>query len=111
MKNDAPEIAVRKSLKRAFDALQTKKSQASGCPEEGTTKRALDVQVGGGHYKDMPIQPVEFCQRNRLGFCESSAIKYLCRHGSKNGLEDLKKARHFIDLLIQLEHGEKSEWD
>lgn len=66
----------------------------------------LAVQVAGDHYKKMIIQPVEFCQKNKIGFCESSAIKYLCRHRSKNGIEDLKKARHFIDLLIQLEYGE-----
>lgn len=66
---------------------------------------ALKTQVGGRHYKDYPIQPVEFCQRNRIPFCEASAIKYLCRHRSKNGIEDLKKARHFIDLLIEIEYG------
>lgn len=68
------------------------------------TTKALDVQVGGGHYKDFPIQPVEFCQRNKLGFCESSVVKYVSRHKSKNGLQDLQKAKHFIDMLIELEY-------
>ncbi|MEN9885675.1 MAG: hypothetical protein RL758_253 [Pseudomonadota bacterium] len=67
----------------------------------------LDTQVGGSHYKNLAIQPVEFCQRNGLGFCESSAIKYLVRHRSKDGRKDLEKARHFIDLLIAMEYGEK----
>lgn len=67
-------------------------------------KSAFDIQEGGNHYKDMKIQVVEFCQRNELNFCESSAIKYLCRHRKKNGIEDLKKAKHFINLLIELEY-------
>lgn len=71
-------------------------------------KKATAVQVGGGHYKSMVIQPVEFCQKNRLPYCEANAIKYLCRHRDKNGLEDLKKAKHYIDLLIELEYGSKT---
>lgn len=63
----------------------------------------LDVQVGGGHYKSLAIQPVEYIHKNGIGFCEGSAIKYLTRWRSKGGIEDLKKARHFIDLLIELE--------
>lgn len=66
----------------------------------------LDKQVGGNHYKDMAIQPVEFIERNGLGFCVGNCIKYLCRHKRKNGKEDLLKAKHFIDLLIQLEYPE-----
>ena len=65
-------------------------------------KRALDQQVGGRHYKDLVIQPVEYCQRNGLGFCESSVVKYVTRYKSKAGVEDLRKARHFLDLLIEM---------
>ena len=65
---------------------------------------ALDMQVGGGHYKDMVIQPAEFNQRDKIPYCEANAIKYICRHRSKNGIEDLKKAKHYIDLLIQMEY-------
>ena len=64
---------------------------------------ALEQQEGGSHYKDLPIQPVEYCHRNGLGFCESSVIKYVTRWRSKNGIDDLRKARHFIDLLIEME--------
>jgi hypothetical protein len=65
--------------------------------------KALDVQVGGDHYKDYAIQPVEFIHKNKIGFCEGNAIKYLCRWREKGGLEDLKKARHYVDLLIEME--------
>jgi hypothetical protein len=64
---------------------------------------ALDVQTGGSHYKDLKIQPVEYIHANGLGFCEGSVIKYITRWRAKNGIEDLKKAKHFIDLLIELE--------
>lgn len=66
----------------------------------------LAVQVGGGHYKDMAIQPVEYIHRNGIGFCEGCVIKYVSRWRAKGGLEDLKKARHFIDLLIEMEGGQ-----
>lgn len=64
---------------------------------------ALDVQEGGNHYKGMPIQPVEYIYKNGIGYFEGCVIKYVSRWKKKNGLEDLKKARHFIDLLIELE--------
>ena len=68
---------------------------------------ALKKQVGGEHYKDFVIQPVEFTVRNRLGFCEGNVIKYVCRHRKKGGLEDLKKAKHYLELLAELEYGAK----
>lgn len=67
------------------------------------TDNALDKQVGGNHYKDLKIQPIEFIHANNIPFCEANAIKYLCRWRNKNGIEDLKKAKHYIDLLIELE--------
>ncbi len=66
---------------------------------------ALDIQVGGSHYKDMVIQPVEFIYKNKIGFIPGNVIKYVCRADKKGGVEDLKKARHYIDLLIELEDG------
>ena len=71
--------------------------------EMETIDNALDRQVGGSHYKDLKIQPVEFIHANNIPFCEANAIKYLCRHRAKNGLQDLEKAKHYIDLLIKLE--------
>ena len=62
---------------------------------------ALDRQEGGSHYKDMPIQPITFIMENNIPFCEANAIKYLVRWRQKNGIEDLKKARHYIDMLIE----------
>lgn len=64
---------------------------------------ALEVQEGGSHYKDMRIQPIEFIHANGIPFAEGSIIKYVARWRTKNGIQDLKKARHFLDLLIELE--------
>lgn len=72
------------------------------------TNNPLQTQVGGNHYKDLKIQPIEFIHANNIGFCEANAIKYLCRWRNKNGRQDLEKAKHYIDLLIQLEYGDKS---
>lgn len=64
---------------------------------------ALEVQVGGDHYKSLRIQPVEYIHANGIGYFEGNVIKYVSRWRSKNGIKDLEKARHYIDLLIQLE--------
>jgi len=66
--------------------------------------KATQKQVGGSHYKDMPIQPVEYAQRNNLNFIEGCVIKYVSRHRSKNGAEDIEKAIHFLNLLLELEY-------
>lgn len=65
---------------------------------------ALDRQEGGWHYKDFAIQPVEFIHANDIPFLEGNVIKYVVRHSKKNGLQDLLKAKHYIELLIQLEY-------
>lgn len=66
-------------------------------------------QVGGNHYKDLKIQPTEFIHANNIPFIEGNIIKYVIRHRSKNGIEDLKKAKHYIDLLINFEYESKKD--
>ena len=63
----------------------------------------LETQVAGSHYSNMAIQPVEFIHRNGIGFIEGSVIKYVCRWKKKNGVEDLRKAVHFLEILIAME--------
>ena len=70
-----------------------------------TKADALGRQVSGNHYKGYRIQPVEFAMANRWDFCASSALKYLLRHGDKNGRPDLEKALHFIELREGLHSG------
>lgn len=58
-------------------------------------------QVGGDHYEKMEFQPVDYIVANNIGFCEGNIIKYVSRWQDKGGVEDLKKARHYIDILIK----------
>jgi hypothetical protein len=70
--------------------------------------KASEIQVGGGHYAKYKIQPTEFIHANNVPFIEGNVIKYVMRHRQKNGIEDLKKARHYIDLLIEFEYGKEN---
>ena len=62
-------------------------------------------QVGGDHYQSKPIQPWDFILANGLGFLEGCVVKYVTRWRHKGGIEDLKKARHYLDKLIEWEEG------
>ena len=57
-------------------------------------------QVGGDHYSKMTIQPIEFINANGLSYMQGNVIKYVCRYRDKNGIEDLEKAKHYIDMMI-----------
>ena len=65
---------------------------------------AYDKQIGGKHYQNFSIQPSKFVIENELLFPEGSAIKYICRHRFKNGKEDLEKAVHFIEMIIERDY-------
>lgn len=64
---------------------------------------ALDEQAGGRHYLELPIQPVEFIHKNEIPYIEGNVIKYVTRWREKGGLQDLHKAKHYINLLIEME--------
>jgi hypothetical protein len=68
--------------------------------------KALNKQVGGSHYK-LPIQPVEFIYKNDLDYIRGNVIKYVTR--KKNGAEDILKAIHYCEMLLELEYGEEEE--
>ena len=69
-------------------------------------------QVGGSHYLKMKIQPSEFANKNNLPFAEGNAIKYICRHKYKGGKEDLKKAKHYIEMIEERDYQteKKEKW-
>ena len=75
------------------------------------TPSALNVQVGGGHYKDMKIQPVEYIHANNLSFLEGNVVKYITRHKTKNKAQDIRKIIHYCTLILQLEYNETYEQD
>ena len=65
---------------------------------------AYKKQIGGSHYLKMKIQPSEFANKNNLPFAEGNAIKYICRHKYKGGKEDLKKAKHYIEMIEERDY-------
>ena len=65
---------------------------------------AYKKQIGGRHYMDMVVQPSEFINKNKLQFAEGNAIKYICRHANKGEVQDLEKAKHYIDMIIERDY-------
>ena len=65
---------------------------------------SLEKQVGGKHYKNMRIQPAEFINENKLLFAEGNAIKYICRHSIKGKEEDVKKAIHYLEMILERDY-------
>ena len=61
-------------------------------------------QVGGAHYKKYEIQPSLFINKNKILFAEGNAIKYICRHQDKGKKEDLLKAIHYIQMIIERDY-------
>lgn len=76
-------------------------------PSEHKTQSASTHQEGGEHYKSLVIQPAEFITRNKLSFLEGCVVKRVCRHRAKNGAEDIRKAIHELQLILELEYGTK----
>ena len=67
----------------------------------------LKEQVGGDHYSKLAIQPVTYINANGLSYLAGNVVKYVTRYKNKNGLQDLKKAKHYIEMLIELEEDKK----
>lgn len=69
--------------------------------EKKNNDNPLEYQIAGDHYSKQKIQPIEYILANKLGFCEGNVVKYVTRYSSKNGMEDLKKAKHYLEFLIK----------
>lgn len=78
-------------------------NQIQGAAIGEQQRSALATQVGGAHYKDRAIQPVEYISANNLNFLEGCIVKRITRWREKNGFEDLEKIKHEVDLLIEME--------
>jgi hypothetical protein len=72
-----------------------------------TEQSSLNTQVGGSHYKDLGIQPVEYASANNLDYFQGNVVKYVTRWRNKNGVEDLKKALHYLEMYIELEEAKE----
>jgi|TARA_A100001201_G_scaffold49322_1_gene49180 hypothetical protein len=71
---------------------------------KGATYDSLEKQVGGKHYKNMKIQPAHFINENKLLFAEGNAIKYICRHNLKGKEEDVRKAIHYLEMILERDY-------
>ena len=74
------------------------------------TSKVYNKQIGGRHYMDIVEQPSEFINKNKLQFAEGNAIKYICRHANKGEVQDLEKAKHYIDMIIERDYGPQESW-
>jgi hypothetical protein len=77
----------------------------SDSSQHNNTVKSLQNQ-GGKHYQGFVIQPAEFIIKNKLPFAEGNVIKYTLRHRNKNGAEDIKKAIHYLKMILEIEYGE-----
>lgn len=77
-------------------------------PKNVSNQDAMDKQVGGNHYQ-LPIQPIEYILANGLGYCEANVVKYVSRWRNKGGIQDLKKAIHYLEMLIEQEEKDASK--
>lgn len=87
--------------KENIDADNRKAERRLSLPPKST-------QVGGDHYSKMKMQPIDFITANGIGYVEGNIIKYVCRYKSKNGVEDLKKAQHYLQMLIEQEERDQN---
>ena len=71
-------------------------------------RSAFDKQVGGNHYKDCVIEPIEYIYANDLGYCEANIVKYITRYASKGGEQDLDKVIHYAEMLKELKYGTRT---
>ena len=88
-----------------YEQAEAEKAKVDGLAAAHAEQSANATQVGGDHYKTQVIQPWDFIASNGIGFLAGNVVKYVARYKAKNGMEDLKKARHYLDKLIETEGG------
>ena len=88
-----------------YEQAEAEKAKVDGLAAAHAEQSANTTQVGGDHYKTQVIQPWDFIASNGIGFLAGNVVKYVARYKAKNGMEDLKKARHYLDKLIETEGG------
>lgn len=102
------EPALRAAARDVAEAMDTHARAGriqANLPRLDFADTPLQKQVGGAHYKKMKIQVVEFVDKNQIPYLEGNAIKYICRHAEKGGVQDIDKAIHYLQLLKELRYG------
>lgn len=108
MKKNAKADKIKKAYRKKHPKIVEAWKELGATPEEEEAiqtildQHANKVQVGGTHYKFKDIQPWDAIHAWGLGFFSGNVVKYVARHREKNGVEDLKKARHYLDKLIEI---------
>lgn len=91
------------------DHILHNRDQGCGCalcqPSKWLDVQSSNRQVGGSHYSSMAVQPSHFIRANKLGWHEGNAIKYICRHTRKGGRQDIEKAIHYLELILEEDYG------
>ena len=67
------------------------------------------MQVGGSHYRGCAIQPVEYIYANGIGYFAGNVVKYVTRYKQKGGADDIRKAIHYLEMILQFEYGESRD--
>lgn len=73
--------------------------------KRSVTSDTFETQVGGTHYKDKSIQPIEYIMANNLDFNEGSVVKYITRHKEKGGAQDIEKIKQYCDFILKYTYG------
>ena len=100
---------IEKAIAKNSDLFETKVTEKESFGEfhaEEADLKASETQIAGNHYSKLRIQPMRYALENELNYGQANAVKYITRYKDKNGIEDLKKAIHCIELLIEFEEGE-----
>ena len=103
MENDLNAWVPKENLIREY-VLKCLPGESSVSVTNGT---ANGQQVAGKHYKDKAVQPWDYIYANNLCYFTGNCVKYVSRWKDKGGVDDLKKARHYLDKLIELEEGKE----
>lgn len=74
------------------------------------TESVLNTQYGGEHYKGKAIQPIEYAHANNLSFFQGNVVKYVTRYKDKKGAEDIEKAVHYLQMILEFEYGVKTSF-
>jgi hypothetical protein len=104
VKNDNVEHlkqALQQKMLKVIPMLETQTISIDAPLEPVSAANA--IQVGGGHYQGKAIQPWDYIVSNRLGYLEGNVVKYVSRWRDKGGVEDLRKAQHYIQKLIEMQ--------
>ena len=106
----APEgLEERQERRERHDEYMARRTAEEKAIKKGTYEyeygKPSDKQIGGSHYKDFKIMPIEYITQNKLDFCEGNIVKYISRHEKKNGAEDIRKVIHYAELILEQKYG------